>query len=103
MATITPELLKLLPSEFLAENVGQPLFNVSVAFIILQTFFFVLFVASRFTVRSASYGIETWCLIPAAYVLCIGHCINGIRKSCQTRFFAGKFWTMDLTKSPSPR
>ncbi|KAF7510718.1 hypothetical protein GJ744_006084 [Endocarpon pusillum] len=54
MATITTEQSKQLPSEYLEGNVGQSLFN------------------------SASHGIETWCLIPATYVLCIGHCINGI-------------------------
>ena len=43
MSALTPEQLERLPPQYLAQDDGRPLFNVSIAFIVLQTFFFTLY------------------------------------------------------------
>lgn len=80
MASMTPQQLARLSPEFLAEDRSHILLRVSVALIVLQTIFFALFVASRLTVRS-SLGTETWFLMPAAYIFCLGQCVLLISKS----------------------
>lgn len=67
MTTFTPE--------YLAEDRGHTLLSVGIVFIVLQTIFFTLFIASRFTVRSSTHGLETWFFMPAAYICCLCLCV----------------------------
>lgn len=69
--------LAQLPPEFLAADRSAPLLHSCVALIIIETLFFVLFIASRLVLK-IFHGIETWCFMPAAYLLCIASCVLGI-------------------------
>lgn len=76
---MSPEQPQLSP-EYLAEDRGRPLFNVSVAFIVLETLFFAMFVASRFVLRNYR-DIETWCFMPLGYLFGIALCCLSICES----------------------
>lgn len=80
MATLTPDELRALPPEFLAENNNsQRLIDTSIAFIVIPTIIYVLFLFSR-TLCARRNGWETWVLYPLSYLLTIGVCILGICK-----------------------
>lgn len=75
MATFNSEQMKHLSPEYLAEDASKSPFNLSIAFIVIQTFFFVLFIASRLTMRSSSARDLEIYFVPAAYLCCMGQCI----------------------------
>ncbi|KAL9619442.1 MAG: hypothetical protein Q9160_005953 [Pyrenula sp. 1 TL-2023] len=66
-----------LTPEYSAEDVGRPLFDVSVAFIVVETLFFALYITSKFITKGYN-GIDTWCLVPLSYLVNMGHCVLGI-------------------------
>ncbi len=61
------------PPEYLAENNSQQLLNVIIAFGVLETVFFVLFVTAR-TINKTVNGVDFW-LMPMAYITCFSHVI----------------------------
>ena len=63
--------------KYLAENSSEPLFRVAAFFIALQTFFIIIFFASRQINQTAS-GIDFWYLIPLGYIFCMGNCAISI-------------------------
>ncbi|KAH8691694.1 hypothetical protein GQ44DRAFT_695530 [Phaeosphaeriaceae sp. PMI808] len=69
--------LKALPQEYLAEDRGQDLFRVSVAFIVLETFFIILFLIARVMNKTAK-SVEVMYLMPAGYVFCVSVATVGI-------------------------
>lgn len=89
---MSPEQLAKLSPEYLAENESRRLLNVSIAFLVIETIFFVMFVASRFILRNYN-GIEVWCFMPLAYVCCVANSVLGIRK---TTPFYQKTWCCKL-------
>ena len=76
---VDPAVLAALPPEYLAEDDSAPLFHLSIVFAVLQTLFFVLFYVSRYLNKNTG-GADFWFLIPIAYLACMMHSIDGIRK-----------------------
>ncbi|KAL9115409.1 MAG: hypothetical protein Q9227_000730 [Pyrenula ochraceoflavens] len=74
---MTPAQLAKLPPEYLAEDRSQSLLHLCIAFIVVETIFFGIFVASRVVLKNYR-GIETWCFMPLAYIFGLGCCILGI-------------------------
>ncbi|KAF2441995.1 hypothetical protein P171DRAFT_522905 [Karstenula rhodostoma CBS 690.94] len=66
-----------LPPSYFTKNVSAPLLHVSIAMAVLQTMFITLFFTSRILNKTAN-GIEFWLFMPAAYIFCMAHCVNGI-------------------------
>ncbi|RYO85436.1 hypothetical protein DL764_009172 [Monosporascus ibericus] len=78
MATLNPDDLRALPPEYLAENNNsQKLMDISVAFMVISTVVYALFLLSR-TLYSSRNGWETWVLYPLSYLLTMGACVIGI-------------------------
>lgn len=77
----TIDQLKQLPPQFLAEYKGHAILNLGIAFIVVETFFFAMFVGSRFVLVNYT-GIETWGFMPLGYLFGISNCVIGIRKLC---------------------
>lgn len=65
-----------------ADDVLQPLINIAIAFIVLNTLFVGLRFVARLLVKKAELGWDDWLLIPA-YILNIGLCAAGIGESLQ--------------------
>lgn len=73
---VDPSMLTL---DYLSENKGEPLYHVSIVFIVLQTIFITLFFISRY-INSSTKGWDFWVFIPVAYIVCTAQTIIGIRK-----------------------
>lgn len=67
-----------LPPEYLAENQGRSLLLVSIAFFVVETVFFGMFMASRVMLLKNYSGVETWLFMPLGYMLCVSSCALGI-------------------------
>lgn len=79
MATFTKEQLLALGPEFLAEDVTYKLINSSVAFLVVQTVVFVMYMSSRM-IHGTGNGWTTWLLVPASYICVLALSVSGIRK-----------------------
>ena len=61
------------PPEYLAEDRSRVLLNLVIAFIVLETTFFTLFMTARYMNRTLN-GWDVYFMIPA-YLAAMGHCI----------------------------
>ena len=69
-----------MPPGYLEQDSSLPLFSVSLLLMVLQSIFVAIFFVSRILSKNMR-GLEFWVFLPAAYVFCMAHCINGISKS----------------------
>lgn len=78
MPTSTRDELSALSPEYLAEeNNTQPLIGTCIAFIVIPTVVYAMFLVSRIFCASRN-GWEVWALYPLSYLLTIASCIIGI-------------------------
>ena len=66
------------PPEYLAQDRSFQLVQVIVAFAVLESFFFALFISARLMSKSTN-GVDFW-LMPAAYLACFSHVIINARE-----------------------
>ncbi|KAF2727232.1 hypothetical protein EJ04DRAFT_451713 [Polyplosphaeria fusca] len=67
-----------LTPEYLAEDVSQPMWNASIAFIVLETLFVALFFASRY-LSNTMHALEVWLFMPLGWLVCVGLCVTTLR------------------------
>lgn len=79
MSLPTPEQLKKLSPEYLAVYEGDRLMGISVAFLAIVPFFFVLFVTSRIF-HGVKDTWEVWFLPTLSTLCCVALCVIGIRE-----------------------
>jgi hypothetical protein len=68
-----------LTPEYLAEDLSAPLWNTSIAFIVLETVSVALFFASR-CLSQTLRGLEVW-IMPLAWLASVGLCVTTLGTS----------------------
>lgn len=79
MAAPDVELLKSLPQDYLNEDQGKHLLRVSIAFIVVETIFVLMFFVARISNKTIK-AIDALLFIPVGFGFCIVACVIGIRK-----------------------
>lgn len=70
-----------------AISTAGPLMNVSIAMIVLETIFIILFYFSRYLQKTSMTGIEMTAFMPLGYLSNIGNACIGIRKNLSPGHF----------------
>jgi len=68
-----------LPPEYLQEDIGYKLLDTAIAFMVLTTIIYALFVTSRLFCAERN-GWEFWILYPVSYLTCMTLCVTCICK-----------------------